>query len=135
LRIINGLFLAFAKVDGGGWIRGTKAREHSISLGDKGVGFTLDKSGRDGRRGSIKEGDNRLYLKLSHHRPPQGLVVQWQDEDGLPLENQLTDIVIGMAVAAEHFSRQWIAERKAWDEECRVRAMDRAANQATSELL
>jgi hypothetical protein len=135
LRIINGLFLAFAGVDGGGWIRGDNARDHSISLGDKSAGFSLDKNGREGRRGSVKEDDNRLYLKLTHHRPPQGLVLQWQDEDNLPLENQLTDIVVGMAVAAEHFSRQWVAERIAWDEQCRVRALEAKRKQNAREAL
>jgi hypothetical protein len=135
LRIINGLFLAFAKVNGGGWIRGDNAREHSISLGDKGAGFSLDKSEREGRRGGVKEGDNRLYLKLTHNRLPQGLVLQWQDEDGLPLESQLTDIVIGMAVAAEQFSRQWITERIAWDEQCRVRALEAKRKQNAREAL
>lgn len=135
LRIINGLFLAFARVGGGGWIRGADAREHSISIGEKSVGFSLDKNRRGGRRGTATEGDDRLHLELTHHQPPEGLVVRWQDRDSLRLEDQLTDIVVGMAVAAEHFNRRWIAQRIAWEEERRVQAIEATRKQRAQEVL
>jgi hypothetical protein len=54
LRLLNGLFLGFAKVGGCPWLRGDDARELAIYMGDAGVRFELDAVGAKthGRRNS-----------------------------------------------------------------------------------
>lgn len=123
LRIINALFLAAASVGGGGSARGSRAEELHLHIGGLRVGFTLEKFGRprarSGNASAAGDGGNALCLKLTHHNPPPGVVTQWQDDEA-SIENQLTNILVGMAVAGEHFNRQWIAQKIEWERQRRA---------------
>lgn len=126
LCFLNSLLLGFAKVNCGGWIRGENAREHSIFIGNMPVEFTLDRVGQSygGRRSgavvSVKE--ERLCLTLSQYEPPKDLRIRWEDEEDRPLEDQITDVIVGMAIAAECFYRQWIDRQIEWERQRREQA-------------
>lgn len=116
LRILDGIFRAVARVGGSGWIRGEDARELAIYIGDHSVGFTLDRPvTRRGRQAVSTGGPDQLCIELTHNNPPAGVRVRWQDEEGAKLESQLTDILVGMAVASEHFHRQRAEQMRAWE--------------------
>ena len=126
LLFLNGVFLGFEKVGGRAWLRGTDAREHAIYMGDFSVHFTLEKVGH-GRNGSgrsspsaASKAPERMYLSVSDHGAPPGVKVRWQDEEGNPLEKQLTEVIVGMAVAAEHLQLQWLEQQAAWERERRA---------------
>jgi hypothetical protein len=126
LLFLNGLFLGFAKVGGNGWTRGADARELAIYMGDVSVSFKLDRpgEGRNGRRASslAPECPQTLCLHILHQRTLPNMVMRWQDDEGCPLEKQLTGIVVGMAVVREHLHRQWQEEQAAWERERREEA-------------
>jgi hypothetical protein len=64
-----------------------------------------------------------LFLTVQYHSgAPLGVPTQWNDEEGSPLEERITDIVVGMTVAGEHLYRRWVAERLAWERERREEA-------------
>lgn len=116
LRILDGMFKAVGRVGGSGFIRGDDGRELAIYIGDHSVGFTLDRPAtRRGRQSVSTVEPDRLCIELTHTNPPIGVMVRWQDEEGAKLESKLTDIVVGMAVASEHFHRQWAEQMRAWE--------------------
>ena len=120
LRILDGIFKAVCRTGGSGSIRGDNARELSVQIGDHSIGFTLDRPQVERRRQLVAADDgNRLSIALTHMNPPAGVRVQWQDEDGARLESQIGEIIVGMAIAAEHFQRQWAAQMRAWEQERR----------------
>jgi hypothetical protein len=123
LRIINALLLAAASVGGGGSARGKRAEELHLHIGGWHVGFTLEKPTRPSSRRGVTSADhdagNALQLQLTHHNPPPAVVMQWQDGEA-SLENQLTNILVGIALASEHFRRQWIAQQIEWEQQRRA---------------
>jgi hypothetical protein len=126
LLFLNGLFLGFEKVGGRPWVRGPEAREHAIFMGESSIRFTLEKLGNGGHtRGRpslpVTHVPERLYLSVCDHDAPPGVAVRWQDQEGNSLEKQLTEVVIGMAVAGEHLHRQWLEQQAAWERERRDR--------------
>jgi hypothetical protein len=54
------------------------------------------------------------------------VTTQWRDEEGRKLEQRLTEIIIGIAVAGEHLHRQWIKERA----ECERKRQEEAEREA-----
>jgi hypothetical protein len=119
LLFLNGLFLGFAKVGGRGWVRGNDARELAIYMGDASVSFQLDGPAqrRDTKRSgsAASKGRDTLCLTISTaHEAVSGIPLSWRDEDGRKLEQQLTEIIIGMAVAGEHLHRKWLEQQAAW---------------------
>lgn len=119
LLFLNGLFLGFASLGGRGWMRGNDARELAIYMGDASVSFQLEglaQGRRSGRSPSASsEGRETLCLTISTaHDAALGIPISWRDEDGRKLEQQLTDIIIGMAVAGEHLHRKWLEQQAAW---------------------
>ena len=118
LRFLNGLFLAYAKVGGSPWMRADEERDLSIHMGSAGTSFEVEAVGHNaGRRGGGREAapDARMYLFVKGHGIA-GVTTRWEDRDGCKLEDQLTDIVVGMAIAGEHQHRRWLAERAAWQQ-------------------
>jgi hypothetical protein len=120
LLLLNGLFLGFAKVGGRGSVRGNDARELAIYMGDASVSFQLEgpAQGRTTRRSSSTPSEAREPMRLSistAHSAPSGIPFVWRDEGGRKLEQQLTDIIVGMTVAGEHLHRKWLEEQAAWE--------------------
>lgn len=118
LLFLNGLFLGFAKVGGRGWMRGNDARELAIYMGDSSVSFELGglpQGKSTGRVAPASKGREVLCLTIpTAHQAAPGISFSWRDEDGRRLEQQLADIIIGMAVAGEHLQRKWLEEQAAW---------------------
>jgi hypothetical protein len=136
LLFLNGLFLGFEKVGGRPWLRGPDARELAIYMGNSSIHFKLDKVGRvrngKGRSTPAVEAPETLFLTVAEHGAPPGIVVRWQDQEGNPLEKQLTKVIVGMAVAGEHLHRRWIEQQAAWERERREEA-ERAARKRKQE--
>jgi hypothetical protein len=121
LLFLNGLFLGFEKVGGRAWLRGSDAREHAIDMANFSLHFKLEKveHGRGRSSCSAAEGPERLYLSVADHNAPSGVTVRWEDEENNPLEKQLGEVIVGMAVAAEHLHRRWIKQQEVWERERR----------------
>jgi hypothetical protein len=129
LRILNSIFLAFAKVGGGSaYIRDREAREISIS-GPAGVSITLDspkKRQARNRRSDDADTKDKLELRAEVGRHHPDTISNWIDDDAGKLEDKLTEIVIGLAIVSERESRRWQAEMAEWqrkreDEEAEAR--------------
>ncbi|MBI1308957.1 MAG: hypothetical protein GC129_03720 [Proteobacteria bacterium] len=116
LRVLNGIFLGIAKTGGSAWTRGETARELGLHIGNRGISFELDHPAAKRGRTVASPGDKnaKLILRLAHDRFPPGMTWQWEDKDGCPLENQLTDIIVGLVSAAERLHRQWQEEHRVW---------------------
>jgi len=117
LRILNSIFLAFARVGGGSaYIRDREAREISIS-GPAGVSITLDspkKRQARNRRADDADAKDKLELRAEGGRHHPDIVSNWMDDDAGKLEEKLTEIVIGLAIVSERESRRWQAETAEW---------------------
>lgn len=125
LRILNGLFLAWARC---GCLPSISVRRYEeeqyigVRVGDQHLGFSLDVAGASPRRYPQKKSDDpkaRLVLKLGWHQPPDDIVSLWQDQDDQPLEERLHEIAVGLLVAGERAYRsnaeycyQWQVDRK-----------------------
>lgn len=107
LRILNGLFLAWARCSCVPSISVRRYDEEQyigVLVGNQHLGFSLDVAGADRRRYPKPKNDDpkaRLVLKLGWHEPPDDIVTSWQDEDGNPLENRLHEIAVGLLIAGE----------------------------------
>jgi len=116
LRVLNGIFLAVSRIGGNAWTRGEMARELGLHIGNQTISFELDHPAA--RRGRVvappTDRNARLVLKLAYDRLPPGITWQWEDKDDCPLENQLAEIIVGLAGAAERLHRQWQEEHRAW---------------------
>jgi hypothetical protein len=117
LRLLNGLFLGFAKVGGSPWLRGDNARELAMHIGNANVSFELDAVGikTQTRRNTQRqrEAHARLFLAVRHHGQLGGITTRWEDHDGCLLEDQITEAIVGMAVAGAHLHRRWVEEQAA----------------------
>lgn len=125
LRIINGIFLAVAKTGGDAWLRGDHAREIGLRIGDRSIMFELDHMGRPSRPGYTPTPPNekrpKLRLRIGARHAPVPNAATWEDKESLPLEDQLTDIVVGLALEAERSHRDWIVRQIAWRQEMKER--------------
>jgi hypothetical protein len=118
LRFLNSLFLGFARVGGSASVRGEDARELAIYIGSASVRFKLDRPERSTRRGSKSAAEPREKLCLTISDVPD-LTTSWADNDGLPLERQITDVIVGMLVASEHQHRRWLQQQAEWERQRR----------------
>jgi hypothetical protein len=109
LALLNALFLGFERVGGRPYLRERETLEHGIGMGDASLSFKLDaiSQSRKASSGTATRLRERLRFSVSEFGLPPGTKARWQDEDGLPLERQMTDIVIGMAVAEAYAHRAW----------------------------
>jgi hypothetical protein len=117
LRILNSIFLAFARVGGGtAYIRDREAREISIS-GPAGISITLDspkKRQARNRQSDDADAKDKLELRAEGGRHHPDIVSNWIDDDAGKLEEKLTEIAIGLAIVSERESRRWQAEMAEW---------------------
>ena len=120
LRILNGLFLGFAKVGGSPWIRGDDTRELSIHMGESSVSFELEAIGRrrDTRDREPPKANEKLRLTVKSQTPlPSGVVGTWEDSESSPLEKRIAEVIVGMAVAGQHLHRIWAEQQAVWRRE------------------
>ena len=117
LRFLNALFIGFERVGGSVSVRGEDARELAIHIGNAGVSFSLDKPARStGRRRGAEPApvESREKLRLTVTDVP-GVTTCWEDSEGLPLEKQITEVMVGMLVAGAHQHRRWLAQQVEWE--------------------
>ena len=117
MRILNAIFLAFARTGGGGgYFRDRQSREVSI-WGAAGVSIELDtpKPRSRGRSQESTENEKKLVLTAPTGQRFPNLVSSWSDDEAGKLEDKLTDIVVGLATISESESRRWQAERSEWE--------------------
>jgi hypothetical protein len=143
LRILNAIFLAFARTGGGGGhFRDREAREVSI-WGSASVSIELDTPKRsNGRNQEGAENEKKLMLTALAGQRFSNVVSNWTDDEHGKLEDKLTDIVVGLATISEHESRRWKAEREEWrrkqaaeEEEARRIAKEKAEREARERVV
>ncbi|MGJ0393560.1 MAG: hypothetical protein ACR650_12620 [Methylocystis sp.] len=127
LRILTAIFSAFAKVGCSSWLRGDGARELCVKVGNVAIMFTLDRpTNRRGDRFRHPPSENTsaetLVLSIEAYQPPPGVTLAWKDEKDSPLEDRMTEVVLGMAIAAEHLHRESVKRHLAWERERREAA-------------
>ena len=108
LRIMSAVFSAFAKVGCRGWISGDGASDLGVKIGAMTIGFTVD-SPSDRRHERLRRptsnniSSEKLSISINAYSPPLGLTLVWTDEQDSLLEKRMTEVVVGMAVAAFSF--------------------------------
>lgn len=119
LRFLNGLFLGMAKVGGNGRISGYEGSTIRLQIGPHQWDATLDT--RTGGRGQkfaptwSKETDiRRLVFAINVGAQYPGIVTSWQDENDTPLEDRVTEIIVGLGVATEEISREASRRHEEW---------------------
>jgi hypothetical protein len=128
LRILNSLFLAVGRMNGKPSFYGHDARECHVSFYQQHVRVTLDQPKQSSRRGDVttSSGSNDRKLSLSIHEGPntETKLKAWQDNDGVKLETQMTEVAVEIVLTAEIRCREkaihqnkWSVERKAELEE------------------
>jgi hypothetical protein len=111
LRIINSLFIAFDRM---GWrvsLGSPDARELRTRMGKTTVKYRIDVVGnRTGtsRTTSDEEVHDRLFIAISDESKIGALTTRWEDRDEWPLERQLADVVVGIAIVSESLQRRSI---------------------------
>lgn len=122
LLIINALFLPAARLGCRPSMSTSKygqdahsERQLSITVGESHIYFTLEPF-----RSKKEPQTERLKLGLGMARDRATPGESWEDEDERPLEDRLTDILVGLLVTAEANyrdtlaqTRNWVIERKA----------------------
>lgn len=127
LRIISAIFSAFAKVGCRGWISGDGASDLGVKIGAMTIGFTVD-SPSDRRHERLRRptsnsiSSEKLSISINAYSPPLGLTLVWTDEQDSLLEKRMTEVVVGMAVAAEYLHRESIRRHIVWERERREAA-------------
>ncbi|MFG1193384.1 hypothetical protein [Xanthobacter flavus] len=120
LQILNGLLLAFDKV---GWNSSARAdtREFSVGKGSRSIAFTLDYPAhfRNNLGISRAEVNDVLSLAIGPYQSRRDGRPRWEDAPSRPLEHQISEIVIGIALEAERSERAWI--RRQFARECQQR--------------
>jgi hypothetical protein len=132
LRILNALFLAFERVDVAVSLRGYEELEAFATLGGTVLPFAVarvDERRLGGRGAASEPAAERLVVRVAH-QPPSGIVTSWVDAPGDLLEGKLSEVAVGMAVAAELLRRQWAEQRATYERERREEAEREARRRA-----
>jgi hypothetical protein len=126
LRILNALFLAFSKMGYKVDVDGREARVVQARIGDQNVSLKIDWTGKN-------FGKEKRYTSEADNRPPYKLRLElersstkeaptwWEDADGKPLEDQLSEVVVTMIVAADKQLQDAIKWHEEWEKQERER--------------
>ena len=131
LRILNGLFLAVARMNGRPEIRGHEARDISITFHRRAVSIALDRvkqKGPQNRRAPDKKADKHTSLRLSILEAfgSDKERMSWQDDENT-LESKLTEIATEVVLTAERKVREDADYQYRWriKEKARLEEEDR----------
>jgi hypothetical protein len=118
LRLINRLFWAFSRCECKPDV-GKNGGSFSVTVGDVRVNFTLDPPGverNNDQRPPIRLSKEHkvLQLKLSWYEPPTEIPVVWTDAANNSLEDQLTEVAVGLIVAGEWMYRYTLNHHRDW---------------------
>jgi len=119
LRILNGIFLGMAKVGGVGRISGYQASNIRLQVGSHHLEATLEPArgrglGKFSPTWSKEANPECLSFSLLNFGDTVTVPVSWRDQDDTPLEDRVTEIIIGLGVAAETRSRESRRRHEAW---------------------
>jgi hypothetical protein len=119
LRLINRLFWALVRLGCKPAVLGKDASAFSVTVGDEIVRFTIDPPGTDRTdpraRPTRAASDSKiLQVELSWYQPPAEIRVSWMDSATQPLEEQLTDVAVGLIVAGEWLYREGLIRHRNW---------------------
>jgi hypothetical protein len=119
LRILNSIFLAFARCGCKASLSGQDAREISVCVGDCWVSFSLDskKQSRRQSNSSISVGKTEaepLKLEIDSWQELTDITLRWEDENDKSLEGQLEEIVVGLVIAGEWRYRTQVTQKYEW---------------------
>ncbi len=117
LRILNALFLSFARAGAQPSLRDKEARAICVTVGYQHISLTLDRLGAKRDRYQYTTSRNSAgsdVLQLGIPSGEKGFIVDWKDEKGQPIESQLTDIVGAIIVHGEYSYRQSAHSHYEW---------------------
>ena len=117
LRILNALFLSFARAGAQPSLRDKEARAIGVTVGSQYNSLTLDRLGakRDRYQNTTpRNSGGSDVLQLGIPAGEKDFIVDWKDEKGRPLESQLTDIVVVLIVQGERNYRQSALSHYEW---------------------
>lgn len=145
-KILNGLFLALAKLDASASISDKDGRDINIAVGDTSVRIYLDLAkniARDDRYERLIEGDASSPMKLviSAGGWKGGERFSWQDSGEEKLESRLAEIAVKIIISGELQMREGVDAQHEWwlgrraDLIERERAAKEAAEKAERERL
>lgn len=135
LRILNAVFLALGSQRYGGSVRGEKAREIHVRIGQSSIELALEPiQVRGGRSddGAATKGKERLRLGLldGHDRyPPKVGRVLAEDTPERPIERAIREVVVDLIVLGEEQYRQHQRSHHKWRLEDRLRRIAEAKKQ------
>lgn len=109
LKLLNSIFLSLARLEVSASVRGKNPSRFSIRVGNTDIGFRLDaptkKNQHDEWRSVSDErrpASDPLQLSITWHLEIEEMMhLVWEDRRDAPIENFLTDIVVGLIVAGE----------------------------------
>lgn len=104
LRLVNAMFLAFEHLGARPNIENKRATELSVRASGANVPFQLVEGGRS-PRGSSPRQTPPLKLRVGSPNRWREQLGYW-DERKVRLDDQLSDVVVGLLVAGEHFRRE-----------------------------
>jgi hypothetical protein len=113
LRIINGMFLALARLGYRSSIRGNGPFELHTQIGDSGVSWKLESTHKT-VKASERSGDH-LHLEIhSTHEIAHSLPTNWHDSAANRLENHRREMLQAIVLTGEYNYRAWITRQHEW---------------------
>jgi len=148
LKILNGLFTCLSACGMKPSLRGSHARELSVTVGDQTLFFKLDSAvaqkqiAHENRGYSFAHRGDKDPMELiltKWHHPSEVLI--WRDSNDVRLEDQLREIAVSMIVTGEeHYRikqinhREYLTERKARAEEDARKRLEEAERQRLEQI-
>lgn len=138
LRIINALFLALTRCGMKPSARGREARELGVRIGETHVWFTVDRVANKVQAGRISsptrdKAVERLRLAILTSYGSANTRSSWEDSDEARIEDQLSEIVVGLIVTGEVHYREEALRKHAWLIEQRARQEEQARRRKAEE--
>ena len=125
-KFLNSLFQGLVRFGARPTIQGDKARDISVGVGICTVNFRLDhptaKPNRQGEWSTRPGKASVLELVVLGDREGKTVLTRWADVEGRKLEDQLTEIVVGLIVQGEEGYRRGQLEHYRWMLKRRVEA-------------
>lgn len=133
LRILNAVFLALGSQGCSGSVRGEKAREIHVHIGQSSIALALEPIQLRGRRvDESTRGKERLRLALldghDSYRPKLGSVLS-EDTEERPIERTIREVVVDVIVLGEEQYRERQLSHHKWRLEDRSRRIAEARKQ------
>jgi hypothetical protein len=130
LRIISAVFFAAMRAGGKASISDKAAEDCFVRVGREHVRFIVRKIDRSRRK---DKGPLRLEVVIQRWNDAP-VVGRWEDQEGVPVEKRIQEIVVAVVVEAERQYREAVKRRYEWHLE-RARERDEKARREEEERL